>query len=115
MSFSVDEVFFSVIFALIYGVIFSALFSPILFLFRCAFVTSISIIFFSIGFMLLSYLALDGVLRAYMLILSLTSFFLSKKYIFDRIFQMLKCLIKKVINNPLFGKLKRRHTLDKKG
>ena len=115
MSFSFDEVFLSVILALIYGVIFSVFLSPILYFFKGAFVTAVSIIFFSFGFMLLSYVALDGELRMYMLLFSLSSFFLSKKYIFDRIFCLLKRLVKKVINNPLFGKLKHRHTLDKRG
>ena len=42
------------------------------------FLSFICVILFTIGFLLLSYLALDGVIRIYMLILSFASFYLSK-------------------------------------
>lgn len=43
----------------------------------------LSIVFFSVGFVLLSYLSLDGIIRLYMLVLSFASFYLLKITIFD--------------------------------
>lgn len=43
-----------------------------------ALISVVSIFLFAVGFSLLSYLALDGQLRLYMLILSFASFYLSK-------------------------------------
>ena len=48
-----------------------------------AFISVVSIFLFAVGFSLLSYLALDGQLRLYMLTLSFASFYLSKIAFFD--------------------------------
>ncbi len=113
MSFLAGEIFFSIFCALIFGIAFSAVWTPIYTFFKCAFISAVGIVIFSLCFMLLSYLCLDGMLRGYMLVFSFTSFYLSKKYIFEKILLFFKKMAKKVINIPLFGKLKRHHTLDK--
>lgn len=51
-------------------------------------ITVLWVIFFSLGFCLLSYLSLDGEIRLYMLILAFASFYLSK-FVFFNIFSRL--------------------------
>ena len=113
MSFSAEEVFNSVLSALTFGVLFSAVWTPLSFFFKSAFISSLGIIFYGFGFMLLSYYCLDGMLRGYMLAFSFFAFYLSKKYVFEKLLLVMKKMVKKVAKIPLFGKLKRSHTLDK--
>ena len=51
----------------------------------CGTLVSVYFIIFTIGFLLLSYYSLDGIMRAYTLLISLSSFFLCKR-LFDKIF-----------------------------
>jgi hypothetical protein len=51
-----------------------------------------AVIFFAIGFLLLSYFALDGCLRVYMLLASVTSFLLTKSLACDKIYFILDAL-----------------------
>lgn len=51
--------------------------------------TFFSIIIFTLGFILLSYFALDGSIRLYMLVISLSSLFLVKKVLLSKIFSLL--------------------------
>ena len=48
-----------------------------------AFISVIAVFMFAVGFSLLSYMALDGQLRLYMLILSFALFYLSKNAFYD--------------------------------
>lgn len=52
-------------------------------------VVAVSIIAFALGLVLLSYYALDGCVRIYLIIVSLTSFFAIKSLAFDKIFILL--------------------------
>ena len=50
---------------------------------RGAVFSFLSVIIFTLGFVLISYFALDGVLRVYMLVFAFASFYLSKFALFD--------------------------------
>ncbi len=70
-----------------------------------------SVIIFALGYVLISYFALDGVVRIYMLVLAFASFYLSKFALFDflsRIFVwifdkllMLLCLCLRICFTPI--------------
>ena len=60
------------------------------------FITGVSIILFGVGFSILSYVALDGQIRIYMLLFSSASFFLSK-FLFSEICVKLFLLVLKQI------------------
>lgn len=113
MSFSFVEVLRSILSAIVFGVGFAALWMIPSALFNSGFMAAVGVVLFSLGFMLLSYYSLDGMLRLYMLVIAFSAFILTKKYIFDKIIVFLKKMAKKVANIPLFGRLKRLHTLDK--
>ena len=113
MSFSLSEIIASVIYAIIFGIGFSAIWTPISLIFKSALSASLGVVFFALGFLLLSYFTLDGMLRGYMLVFAFSSFILTKKYIFEKLADFLKKLAKKVANIPIFGILKQSHTLDK--
>jgi hypothetical protein len=113
MSFSFEEIALSVLYAIIYGVFISSVLSPLLFFINSALTTFFSVFLFGVGYMLLSYYSLDGELRFYTLFLSACAFLISKTLVFDRIFGALKSMAKKVAKIPIFGKIKRRLSLDK--
>ena len=113
MSFSLIEIINSVVAAIIFGICFAAFWALPSALFKSAFMSVLGVVFFGIGFMLLSYLCLDGVIRLYMFLFAFSSFALTKKYIFYKIIFFMKKMAKKVARIPLFGRRKSVHILDK--
>ncbi len=79
----------------------------------------LSIIFFTLGFILISYLSLDGTIRIYMLIVSFASFYLSNFTFCEilskillcilNLFLKFLCLIFRIIASPIKMILKRRN------
>ena len=57
----------------------------------------IKIIAFSVGFAVLSYVTIDGIIRIYMLAICFASFYLSKILFFDRAINVFKKLITAII------------------
>ena len=113
MSFSVSEIIFSAICAFSYGILFAVL-TFLLSVFRYTrFLCFLEVIVFGIGFMLISYFSLDGMIRIYMLALSFGGFFLVKKYICDKILICMHKMTKKIIKFPKINIAKAEDTLDK--
>ena len=114
ISYSNEEILHSIIYALLYGLAFSffnfcfdianTFFLSIFYRVKIVrkednndivlaknrtglggFLVFMKIFLFSLGFMVLSYVALDGVVRIYMLVLCFASFYLAKNMIFNRV------------------------------
>ena len=113
MSFTFTEIIKSVYMSVLYGAFISALIAPILYIFKSALATAVSVVLYGMGFLFISYLYRDGELRLYMFLVSFASFYLSKKYVFDKLLHLIKKTEKYISKITLFGKFKGLHPLDK--
>lgn len=113
MSFSLNEILNSVFSAAIFGILFSLFWTPIAAIFKTAFFSALGVVLFSFGFMLLSYICLDGMIRAYMFFCSFLFYILSKKYLFDKIIRKVKKTLNRILNIAWFKRRKLSHALDK--
>ena len=99
MSFSLFEVINSAICACVFGLAFSAIWALPGAIFNSPIITAVGVVLFGLGFVLVSYLCLDGIIRIYMLVLSISSFLLSKKCFFDKIAYRLKKMVKSLVKS----------------